>query len=258
LRGLGVSLLLMSCVGGAVSLASARAGVERAPIVTGDPGVRAAESAGACVSSRVGSSVAVEEILSRYNDGIVRALAGIETLRVAQTVFEPQDDGGTKRACAILSYRRARGMTREETYTELVYPVGEYTLSSLVGPLLDPATYDVEYAGVEEAEGVSCHRLEVTAIPRDFRHFDGSVWISIEGFAPVRIVGRVADPPFPAVEVTLDKVFALGPHGLRLVRRHTGRGEFRILFITKRGERTIYYDDYEAEFAEPSDGAEEE
>lgn len=203
-------------------------------------------------------AIGVDEIVERYNEGVRRALAGIDSLRVAQTIFEPQDDGGTKRACAILSYRRGLGMVREETFSELTFPVGEYTLSSLVGPVLDRAAYRVEYAGLEEAEGVPCHRLEVTATTRDHRYFDGSMWVSEQNFSPVRIVGEVADPPFPAVEVTLQKVFAEGPHGLWLVRRHTGRGEFRVLFITKHGERTIYYDDYEIRFTEPPGDAPEE
>jgi hypothetical protein len=237
----------------AVAGTGARAELRRASAVRGGPLRPAMEAAPVSADAAgVEASPEVGELLARYNAGIRRALAGIVSLRVAQTMFEPQDDGTTKRACAILRYDRERGMVREETFSELVYPVGEYTLSSLVGPLLDPSEYRVEYAGAEEAEGVPCHRLEVTAISRDHAHFDGSIWISIEGCAPVRIVGRVADPPFPAKEVTLTKVFAGGDHNLWLVRRHTGRGEFRILFLTKRGERTIYYDDYETEFSEPA------
>lgn len=205
--------------------------------------------------SAAGPSVGVDEILARYNEGVRRALDGIEGLRVAQTMFEPQDDGSTKRACAVLSYARGSGMTREETFSELSYPAGEYTLSSVVGPELDPSEYSIEYAGVEEQEGVLCHRLEVTATARDHSHFDGSIWISTESFAPVRIVGKVADPPFPAKEIRLDKIFALGPHGLWLVRRHVGEGEFRFFFIAKRGERRLYYDDYEVEFVEPPSGS---
>jgi hypothetical protein len=202
--------------------------------------------------------VRVEEIVSRYNEGIRRVLGGVERLQVGQTIFEPQEDGSAKRACAILRYQRGEGMVRDETYSELVYPVGDYTLRSLAGPVLDLSEYRVEYAGMEEAEGVPCHLLEVTATARDYHHFDGSVWISSEDFAPVRIVGEVADPPFPAKHVTLDKVFAEGPHGLRLVRRHTGRGEFQFLFLTKRGERTIYYDDYDIEFVETAENSESE
>jgi hypothetical protein len=226
-------------------------------VLAGPPPSEAVPLGGAAApdAGAAGRPTGVEEIVDRYNEGVHRALAGIESLRVAQTIFEPQDDGGTKRACAILSYGRGRGMVREETFSELVYPVGEYTLASLVGPVLDRSAYSVEYGGLEEADGVSCHRLDVTATSRDYRHFDGSVWISADSYGPVRIAGHVADPPFPAVEVELDKVFSEGPHGLRLVRRHVGRGEFRVLFITKRGERTIYYDDYEVEFAKPSDDA---
>jgi hypothetical protein len=220
------------------------------PPAPADPG--RPEGATVAVGTGGGESAPkVDEILARYNAGIQRALDGIVSLSVAQTVFEPQDDGTTKRACAILKYERGGGMVREETFSELTYPVGEYTLSSLVGPLLDPSEYRVQYAGDEEAEGVACHRLEVTAISRDYRHFDGSIWVSVANLGPVRIVGRVADPPFPAREVTLDKVFAEGDHGLWLVRRHTGRGEFHLLFLTKRGERTIYYDDYETVLSEP-------
>jgi hypothetical protein len=218
-----------------------------------DPGRPEETSAPAAVAAGGGDPVQqLAVIWARYNEGIRRALDGIVSLSVAQTMFEPQDDGTTKRACAVLRYARGRGMVREETFSELTYPAGDYTLSSVVGPLLDPAEYRVEYAGDEEMEGVPCHRLEVTATSRDYRHFDGSVWVSVEGVGPVRITGHVADPPFPAREVTLDKVFVEEDHGLWLVRRHTGRGEFRFLFLTKRGERTIYYDDYEVEFQEPA------
>ena len=205
-----------------------------------------------------GAPIRVDEIVDRYNDGVRRALMGIDSLRVAQTIFEPQDDGGTRRACAVLTYGRGRGMVREETFSELFYPVGEYTLESLIGPVLDRSVYRIDYAGSEKAEGAWCHRLDVTATTRDYRYFDGSIWVAADSFSPVRIVGSVANPPFPAVEVKLEKVFAEGPHRLWLVRRHTGRGEFRVLFITKRGERTIYYDDYDVEFVEPTNDAPEE
>lgn len=251
-------LLLVAWLVAAAPAPAAQARMGCALVVPGDlvgrPTGAVGDSSG---GPAVGPAVDVEEILSRYNEGIHRTLAGIESLRVVQTIFEPQDDGSTKRACAILSYEGERGMVREETFSELAYPVGEYTLSSLVGPVLEPSGYSVEYAGVEEEEGVSCHRLEVTATSRDHKHFDGSVWISTENLAPVRIVGEVADPPFPAKEVRLDKLFAEGPNGLRLVRRHAGRGEFRILFVTKRGERTIYYDDYEIVFTGASGDAAE-
>jgi hypothetical protein len=215
----------------------------------------AASAASASNGAADSDSIGVDEILNRYNRGIRRALAGIESLRVAQTMFEPQEDGTTKRACAVLSYARGSGMVRDETFSELTYPAGEYTLSSVVGPELDPSEYSVAYSGAEEQEGVPCHRIEVTATTRDHSHFDGSIWISAESFAPVRIVGAVADPPFPAKEIRLDKVFAPGPHGLWLVRRHVGEGEFRFLFLSKRGERRIYYDDYEVEFEEPLPGS---
>jgi hypothetical protein len=243
-------MLFATWAAAAVVVAAARA--ERVPgpadlSRSGEAPVRAAAVVGGG-----GPAPEPEVILSRYNAGIRRVLDGIVNLSVAQTMFEPQDDGTTKRACAVLRYARGRGMVREETFSELTYPAGEYTLSSVVGPLLDPSEYRVEYADDEEAEGVLCHRLEVTATSRDYRHFDGSIWVSVESFGPVRITGRVADPPFPAREVTLDKVFVEEDHGLWLVRRHTGRGEFRLLFLTKRGERTIYYDDYIIEFQEPA------
>lgn len=258
MRRLLIPILLTACSVAAVSALPARAASPAAVVVSGDRGAEVGEAAGDPPDAGVVEPpMSVEEIVDRYNEGVLRALAGVEGLRVAQTIFEPQDDGGTKRACATLSYEREHGMVRVETFSELVYPVGEYTLLSLVGPVLDRSTYNVQYTGMDEVEGVPCHRLEVTAISRDPKHFDGSIWISIESLAPVRIVGEVADPPFPAVEVSLDKVFAEGPHGLWFVRRHAGRGEFRVLFITKRGERTIYYDDYEVEFAEPPDDAEE-
>ena len=259
MRRIGIPLLFVAWSVAAGQAPTAQAGTGHALAVQGgveaqSPGTQDASS-GVSVVETVDS---VEEILGRYNDGIRRVLAGIESLRVAQTIFEPQDDGSTKRACAVLNYARGLGMTREETFSELTYPVGEYTLSSLVGPDLDPSVYSVEYAGVDEQEGVPCHRLEVTATDRDCKHFDGSIWISTESFAPVRVVGEVADPPFPAKEIRLDKVFTEGPHGLWLVRRHRGRGEFRVLFISKQGERQIYYDDYEIEFAEPALGSSSE
>ncbi len=256
MRRIGIPLLFVAWSVAAMQAPTAQAGTGHGLAVPGgvearSPGTQDASS-GVSVVETVDS---VEEILGRYNDGIHRALAGIESLRVAQTIFEPQDDGSTKRACAVLSYGREHGLAREETFSELVYPAGEYALSSLIGPELDPSVYSVEYVGADEQEGVPCHRLEVTAITRDCRHFDGSIWISTESFAPVRIVGAVVDPPFPAKEIRLDKVFTEGPHGLWLVRRHRGHGEFRVLFISKQGERTIYYDDYEVEFAEPALGS---
>lgn len=227
--------------------------VDGASVAAADQVPVALEPVAAADSAPVShSALGIGEILDRYNDGIRRALEGIESLRVAQTMFEPQDDGSSKRACAILTYERGAGMVREETFSEITYPAGEYTLSSLVGPRIDSSEYDIEYGGAEEQEGYACHRLDVTAAVRDHRHFDGSIWISSESFAPVRIVGAVADPPFPAKEIRLDKLFCPAHEGIWLVRRHIGRGEFSFLFASKRGERRLFYDDYDIRFVEPA------
>ncbi len=187
----------------------------------------------------------IEHVLARYNEGIRRALEVIESLRVDQEMFEPQGDGSTKRATAVLSYEKGSEMTREETRSDLAHPAGDYSLRSLVGPVLERSEYDVEFEGVEEKEGHVCYRLSVVATVRDVDHFDGTVWISTETLGPVRIIGAVADPPFPVSEIRLDKAFQPGPGGLWLVRRHTGEVEVSLLFVKKRGVRHIFYDGYD-------------
>ncbi len=192
----------------------------------------------------------VGRLLRDYNASIERALSEIDSLTVRQLIYEPQEDGADKRAEAMLTYSRAGGMSRRIQYSEIAHLVGNYTLRSLVGPAIDTLQYRVEYEGVEEKEGRPCHRLAVTALARDADHFDGTVWISAEEPGPVRIVGRVADPPFPAVEVLLDKAFEPGPDGIWLVRRHTGEAEVKLL-VTRRGTRHIFYEDYHVKLARP-------
>ena len=98
--------------------------------------------------------------------------------------------------------------------------------------------------GVEEMEGRECYRLTVTALERDADHFDGDVWIETGNFGLVRIVGEVADSPFPLVRITLDKVFEPGPGGFWLLRRRSGEAEAQIGFIKKSGRRHVFYYDY--------------
>lgn len=196
----------------------------------------------------------LSELLRDYNAGIERAMSSVESLRVEQLMFEPQEDGSTRRAEAVLTYSKTAGMTREVGFSEISHLVGKYTLMSLVGPRIDTLEYEVVYSGVEAKEGRSCHKLSLTALKRDADHFDGTLWVSVDAPGPVRIVGTVADPPFPAVRVTLDKAFDLAPGGIWLVRRHTGEAEVRLL-VTRRGTRHIFYDGYRVKLAEPSNAA---
>ncbi len=184
------------------------------------------------------------DILARYNAVIVRERAVIDSLRVVQTMIEPQEDGSAKTSEAILVYTRASGMDRREVFSEITHPAGDYTLDSLIGPELRAEEYDLEYAGRDTIAGEEAHHFRVTAIVRDRRHFDGDVWISASDLAPVRVTGQVADPPFPVVLITLDKSFEAGPEGLRLLRRHSGEVEVNLLLGTRRGLRHIFYDDY--------------
>ncbi len=184
------------------------------------------------------------DILTRYNALIVRERAIVESLRVEQTMIEPQDDGSTRTSEAVLVYTPADGMERREVFSEITHPAGDYTLDSLIGPELRPDEYDIRYAGRDSIAGEETYHLNVTATVRDRRHFDGDVWISTDGFAPVRITGKVADPPFPVVLITLDKSFETGPEGLRLLRRHSGEVEVNLLLGTRCGLRHIFYDDY--------------
>lgn len=183
-----------------------------------------------------------DAILAGYNAAIERALA-IDSLRVTQEMIEPQDDGTSRGATAVLVYSDGE-MRREEVRSTLRYPAGDYTLASLVGPFILDGEYDVELRGREMVEGQASYRLELTAIVRDSDHFDGTVWVADDGSGPVRIVGEVADPPFPALEIRLDKSFEPGPGGYRLLRRHTGEVRVSLLLGSKWGLRHIFYEGY--------------
>lgn len=186
----------------------------------------------------------VEAILAAYNARIRDAGERIGSLRVDQEMIEPQEDGSLKRARAVLSYEKGAGMTRDETFSELSYPAGHYTLSSLVGPELDPSEYAVQLLGTEDVDGVLCYRLRVEALERDVDHMDGTVWIAADTFGPVRVTGEVSDPPFPVTRIKLDKRFELGSPGLWLLRMHTGEVEVSLLLTSRQGLRHIFYDDY--------------
>ena len=201
---------------------------------------RAAEPAGV---DSVGM-LSLEEVLEGYNANIHGAMAAIETLRVEQEMLEPAKEGGEKRALASLFYRRAEGMQREEFSSDLGHPVGEYELQSLVGPELLSGEYDVLLTGVEDMEGRRCHRLSVTATERDIEHFDGTVWVEVGSLGLVRIIGEVADPPFPVERIKLDKAFEPVPEGFRLLRRHTGEIDIRLAFVRRHGVMHIFYTDY--------------
>jgi len=179
----------------------------------------------------------------------------IETLRVAQEMIEPADDG-EKRASAVLVYRRGEGMVREESFSDLGHPVGEYSLESLVGPSILTSEYEVTLAGEEEMEGARCYRLELLAIERDTKHFDGTVWIEADGFGLVRITGEVADPPFPVQRIALDKAFETVPEGVRLLRRHTGEVRIRLAFVTREGMAHIFYGPYSVGLSAEGDESE--
>ena len=201
---------------------------------------RAAEPAGV---DSIGM-LSLEEVLEGYNANIRGAMAAIETLRVEQEMVEPTEEGGEKRALALLSYSRGEGMQREECSSDLGHPVGEYKLGSLVGPELLPGEYDVLLTGVEDMEGRWCYRLSVTATERDVEHFDGTVWVEVGSLGLVRIIGQVADPPFSIERITLDKAFEPVPEGLRLLRRHTGAIDIRLAFVRRHGVMHIFYTDY--------------
>jgi len=185
------------------------------------------------------------EILSLYNSNIAFAMASIETLRVEQEIVEPAEDGAEKRARAVLTYRRGGEMQREELFSDVGHPVGDYRLESLVGPEILTTEYDVKVAGTESVDGVICYRLDVEATERDSRHFDGNVWVSVHDLGLVRITGEVADAPFPVQRVTLDKTFESVAGGLRLLRDHTAEVDIRFAFITRHGLAHILYTDYD-------------
>ena len=191
----------------------------------------------------------VEEIVAGYNAGIRGAMDAVESLTVEQSMLEPVEGEEGNRARAVLTYSREGGMEREEIESSIGHPKGEYTLASLVGPELTENEYAVTLAGVEEKDGRDCYRLEVTSLERDFRHFDGAVWVTVDGFNLVRVTGSVADPPFPVVRVELDKAFEPGPCGLWLLRRHTGEVEVQLGFIKRRGMIHIFYDNYSVSIA---------
>ncbi|MFH1688795.1 MAG: hypothetical protein ABIE42_00985 [Candidatus Eisenbacteria bacterium] len=188
--------------------------------------------------------LSLEEVLEGYNANINRAMAAIETLRVEQEMVEPTKDGGEKGALAVLSYHRDEGMHREESYSNLGHPVGKYSLSSLVGPELLSGEYDVFLTGVEDMEGRRCYLLAVTATERDAEHFDGKVWVEVGSLGLVRIIGEVADPPFPVKRIKLDKAFEPTPEGFRLLRRHTGEVDIKLALISRNGVMHIFYTDY--------------
>jgi outer membrane lipoprotein-sorting protein len=191
------------------------------------------------------------DLLTRYNARIAQTLETIQTLRVEQEMVEPQADGTSKRAHAVLSYTKGQDLTRDEISSNLSYPAGEYTLETLVGPTLDPLEYTVAFVGMEDMSEHVCYRLSLTALKRDVKHIDGTVWVSAEAFAPVRIQAAVSDPPYPATEIKLDKSFELDPSGAWLLSEHVGEVEVRLLWATKRGVRHITYDDYVVTIAEP-------
>jgi hypothetical protein len=191
------------------------------------------------------------DLLTRYNARIAQTLETIQTLRVEQEMVEPQADGTSKRAHAVLSYAKGQDLKRDEISSSLSYPAGEYTLETLVGPTLDPLEYTVAFVSMEDMGGHACYRLSLTALKRDVKHIDGTVWVSAEAFAPVRIQATVADPPYPATEIKLDKSFEPDASGVWLLRIHLGEVEVKLLWAKKRGVRHITYDDYVVTMVEP-------
>ncbi len=180
-------------------------------------------------------------VVERYNAGIRLAEAAVESLRVCQDMNEPQTDGTTRQARAVLSYTRGEGMERRVLSSNLTYPAGDYTLTSLIGPILEPSEYRVRLEGTAVVDGIDCHHLVVEAVTRDRDHLDGEVWVSRSSFALVRILGRVSAPPFPLAEIRLDKRFAPGPWGFSLLRSHAGEVQAGLVLGRKRGTRYITY-----------------
>ena len=183
-------------------------------------------------------------IVERYNACIRLAEGAVESLRVCQDMDEPQTDGTMRHARAVLSYTRTTGMERRVLSSSLAYPAGEYTLASLIGPLLEASEYRVRLEGAEAVDGIDCYHLVVEAIKRDKDHLDGDLWVSQTSFAPVRIVGTVSAPPFPLAEIRLDKRFAPGPCGFALLQSHSGEVRAGLLLGRKRGIRHITYRGY--------------
>jgi hypothetical protein len=167
-------------------------------------------------------------VVERYNAGIRLAEAAVESLRVCQDMDEPQTDGTTRHARAVLSYARGEGMERRVLSSNLAYPAG-------------PSDYRVRLEGTAVVDGIDCHHLVVEAVTRDRDHLDGEVWVSRSSFALVRILGRVSAPPFPLAEIRLDKRFAPGPWGFSLLRSHAGEVQAGLVLGRKRGTRYITY-----------------
>lgn len=198
----------------------------------------------AFVEAGVDAPPPLDEIIESYDAGILNTRSLIESLSVNQIMVEPQSDGSSKRARAVLTYEVGKGMRRDESSSELFYPVGEYTLESLTGPELGTDEYSLTLGGTEEMEGSLCYRVDVTAVARDMHHFDGTIWISVADHGPVRVAGVVAAPPFPVTEITLDKSFEPLGSGIRLVARHSGEVEANLLVGRKRALRHIFYEEY--------------
>jgi len=197
----------------------------------------------------VADSLDVTQLLDAYNARIEATLESIARLTVRQEMIELQDDGSEHRETAILTYTAGEEMLREVVSSDLTYPSGEYRLESLVGPFISEDEYVVRFDGVEEHEGSECYLLSVEAVRRDSDHFDGRVWISIDDASVVRIVGEVADPPFPVTWIRLDKSFERHASGCRLLYRHTGEGEVSFIVARKKGKRHVFYEEYDVEFA---------
>ncbi len=210
------------------------------------------------------SSAELAELLERYNSFVRHERCLIETLRVVQTMVDPQEDGSERTAVAELTYIAGSGMVRDVLSSDLAHPEGDYTLDSVIGPELPGGEYDIEPVGRDTVDGESAFHLRVTALDRDRDHFDGEIWISEMDASPVRVRGRVADPPFPVVLITFDKRFErLAPQdvrgeecptALRLLRRHSGEAEVNLLLGRKRGQRHIFYDDYVVRVRPPDGG----
>ncbi len=219
-------------------------------------------AATACASAQAAEGDAVpaplpglDEVLNGYNARLQLTMTSIDSLWARQEMQEPTGKGEDKTAEAVLTYNRENGLHREELSSNLGHMTGEYTLRSLVGPELLHSEYSIGLDGVEVMEGYESYRLVVEAIKRDRDHFDGTVWVAVDDFGLVRAQGSVSDTPFPITRVTFDKAFEPGPHGLWLVRRHTGEAAGQVGFIKRKGTMHIFYFDYHVEVGPaPHDG----
>ncbi len=151
----------------------------------------------------------------------------VESLRVCQDMDEPQTDGTTRHARAVLSYARGEGMERRVLSSNLAYPAGEYTLTSLIGPILEPSEYRIRLEGTTVVDGVDCHHLVVEAIKRDKDHLDGEVWVSRSSFALVRILGQGLRSAVSARRDPARQAVRAGPRGFRTPAEPRGRGAGR-------------------------------